>query len=66
VVLTRTAESRPDELHRRLRRYLSQPSIGLSPDIAEDPEPLVRVLLERQQTALWPRWPQWLHRLVHG
>jgi hypothetical protein len=65
VTLTATSDKRPDELHRRLSGFLSHPSVGLDPGLAEKPSEVAVLLAERQRAELWPRWPKWLHRLVH-
>jgi hypothetical protein len=30
-----------------------------------DPRRLAALLIDRQRAQVWPRWPKWLHRLVH-
>ncbi len=65
VVLAPTSEKRPAELRNRLRTYLVHPGVQLDADLADDPVALGRILLQRQRDRQWPRWPGWLHRLVH-
>ena len=65
VFLQATSMNRSTELRQRLRTYLIHPAVALDPRLADDPSALARLLLERQQSMLWPRRPRWLHRLVH-
>lgn len=60
VVLTPTAEKRPEELRERLRTYLGQPRMAMDLALADDPAALADLLIERQRAQRWPRWPAWL------
>ena len=66
VRLTPTAERRPDELRARLEAFLEHPRVGMDPGLAADPQRVATLLADRQRTELWPRWPKWLNRIVHG
>lgn len=65
VRLTATSDKRPDELRRRLRGFLSHPTVGLDPDLADEPSEVAIQLADRQRAQTWPRWPKWLHGLAH-
>jgi DNA-directed RNA polymerase specialized sigma24 family protein len=61
--MRRTDEQELSDLQDRLRRHLS--ATGLDTALADDLPHLAVLLMERQKDELWPRWPRWLHRLVH-
>lgn len=65
VRLVPTAERRLDELRGRLDAYLRHPRVGIDPALANDPRRVAALLIGRQREQVWPRWPKWLHRLVH-
>jgi hypothetical protein len=65
VRLTPTAERRPEELHARLEAFLEHPRVGMDPALAADPRRVATLLAVRQRAELWPRWPNWLHRIFH-
>ena len=60
VVVTPTAERRPDELRERLRVYLSQTRAEADPALAEDPAALAEFLVElehpRRRSPWFRRW----------
>src|SRR3954452_339226 len=61
--MTPTTQREPMALRDRLRQCLS--AAGLDPDLADDTALAAAALTARQRQDLWPRWPKWLHRLVH-
>lgn len=66
VRLAPTEERHPEELRARLETFLGNPRVGLDPALAADPRGVATLLAGRQRTQLWPRWPKWLNRVVHG
>lgn len=66
VTLRPTDERRPDELHERLRRYLSHSKVGLDPNLADDPLAAAQAILDAEWARRPFQWFPWLDRRANG